>query len=172
MAAFGGSVETAKLVIAKTSVNIDLTTEKNFADAFASLQAGRVQAIFMVAGAQSDTLLELPEKKFKFLQFTDAMKTRLVDHYSGAQLNYPNIEPGGASTITTRAGLYARDYQDPAMLEALRAFQDCAVKAAVKARSVRGTHPKWMQVSADVKPKWEAYSFPKEAAAAPAKAKK
>lgn len=172
MAAFGGAVETAKLVLAKTTVGVEVVTVKSFDDALAALEAGKVQAIFMVAGAQSDLLLALPEKKFKFLQFTDDLKVKVVEQYSGAQLNYPNIEPGGASTITTRAGLYARDYQDPAMIEALRAFQDCAAKAAVKARSVRGTHPKWMQVAADIKPKWEAYSFPKEAQAAPAKAKK
>lgn len=152
VAAWGGSVITAKVLSAKLAVPFSIVPVKDQPAAFAALNAGQVDAVLAVIGQPAAWVKALSGVRLVPVPFS----APLDGIYTSARLLYPNLSVSGVPTVAVQSVLVTRDFKTPERKERLLAYQKCAVGKLVNLQEDEGMHPKWQEVTFKTWP-WPEY---------------
>ncbi len=183
IAAWGGSVETAKQVRLDSEIAYDIIQVQNFGEAKKALDAQQVDAILMVGGAPMADIAGDEEKKipalsaaYRLLAVGPATVAKLKDSYPRTDnLTYGNLNAQSVPTVSVEALFVTREYKTAAATAALSSLRNCVITKLDDIKEAEGTHPAWRRVSATNKGSWPYYNLPTAAATpavAPAQPKK
>ncbi|OLV18332.1 TAXI family TRAP transporter solute-binding subunit [Deinococcus marmoris] len=152
VAAWGGSVITAKVLSAKLAVPYSIVPVKDQPAAFAALNAGQVDAVLAVIGQPAPWVKELSGVQLVPVPFSPPLN----GIYTAAKLRYPNLSVSSVPTVAVQSVLVTRDFKTPDKKEKLLAYKKCAVGKLVNLQEDEGMHPKWQQVTFKTWP-WSEY---------------
>ncbi|WP_288401809.1 TAXI family TRAP transporter solute-binding subunit [uncultured Deinococcus sp.] len=152
VAAWGGSLITARVVGAMTGLNFEVVSVKDQESAFAALRSRQVDAVLAVVGQPATWVKTLSGVNLVAVPLSDRMKSI----YSPAKLFYPNISAASVPTVAVQSVLATRDFKTPERKKLLLAYQKCAVSKLVNLQEDEGMHPKWQDVDFKTWP-WPQY---------------
>ena len=152
VAAWGGSIITAKVLGAKLKVPYGIVTAKDQAGAFSMLNAGQVDAVLAVVGQPATWVKTLSGVQLIPIPFTAALN----GIYTPAKLIYPNLSVPSVPTVAVQSVLATRDFKTPEKKASLLAYQKCALSKLVNLQEDEGMHPKWQEVTFKTWP-WPQY---------------
>lgn len=151
VAAWGGSLTTAKVLSAKFSTPYTLVSVKDRDAAFAALRAGQVDAVLAVVGQPATWVKELRSDVALVPIDVKAEDTRIAGVYSPAKLMYPNLSASSVPTVAVRSVLVTRDFKTADRKKVLLDYQKCAMNRLLDLQEGEGMHPKWQDVSFEAK---------------------
>jgi len=174
LAAWGGSVETAKQVRLDSEIQFNLIQVNNFGEAIAALDAKQVDAVLMVGGAPMDDIAGNVEKKipglgpeYRLLSVPPQVVAKLKDSYPRQdRLSYSKMGAQAIPTVSVEALFVTREYKTAKMQESLAALRNCVITKIDEIKESDGTHPAWQKVFANNKGAWPYYNLPGTASAA------
>ncbi|PNY81719.1 TAXI family TRAP transporter solute-binding subunit [Deinococcus koreensis] len=152
VAAWGGSLITAKVLSAKLAVPYSIVSVKDRDAALAALNAGQVDAVLAVVGQPAAWVKELSGVNLVPVPYTAALN----GVYSSAKLLYPNLGAGSVPTVAVQSVLATRDFKTPERKNILLKYQQCALSRLVNLQEDEGMHPKWQEVTFKTWP-WPQY---------------
>lgn len=152
VAAWGGSLITAKVLSAKLAVPYSIVSVKDRDAAFAALNAGQVDAVLAVVGQPAAWVKELSGVNLVPVPYVAALN----GIYSSAKLLYPNLGAGSVPTVAVQSVLATRDFKTPERKAILLKYQQCALSRLVNLQEDEGMHPKWQEVTFKTWP-WPQY---------------
>ncbi|GAA5501246.1 hypothetical protein Dxin01_00978 [Deinococcus xinjiangensis] len=152
VAAWGGSLITAKVLSAKMNVPYTIVSVKDRDAAFAALNAGQADAVLAVVGQPAAWVQSLNGVNLLPINFTPALQ----GIYSPAKLLYPNLSAGSVPTVAVQSVLATRDFKTPDKKTMLLNYQKCALSKLVNLQEDEGMHPKWQEVTFKTWP-WPQY---------------
>lgn len=152
IAAWGGSLITARVVGAMTGLSFEVVSVKDQASAFAALRARQVDAVLAVVGQPAAWVKDLSGVNLVSVPMAGKMNSI----YSPAKLFYPNISAASVPTVAVQSVLATRDFKTPERKKLLLAYQKCAVGKLVNLQEDEGMHPKWQDVDFKTWP-WPQY---------------
>ena len=143
VAAWGGSLITAKVLSAKMKVPYSVVSVKDRDAAFAALQGGQVDAVLAVVGQPAAWVKELSGVNLVPIAF----KPEVQGVYAPAKLMYANLSANTVSTVAVQSVLATRDFKTADRKKMLLDYQKCALSKLVNLQEDEGMHPKWQEVS-------------------------
>ncbi|MDV6373003.1 TAXI family TRAP transporter solute-binding subunit [Deinococcus arenicola] len=152
VAAWGGSIITAKVLSAKLALPYSIVSVKDQPAAFAALNAGQVDAVLAVVGQPAAWVKGLSGVNLIPLPFSPPLE----GIYTGAKLLYPNLSVSGVPTVAVQSVLVTRDFKTPDKKDRLLAYKKCAIGKLINLQEDEGMHPKWQEVTFKTWP-WEEY---------------
>lgn len=158
--AVGGSAVTGRIIsdMLRYGWKIDSTSFKNTSELLAALTAGKIDAVLISAGLQSDAVKAV-KGNFKLLPLRGNSDTQAV--YQPMKVEYPNLNGGrSVDTIGSRALLVTRTWRSEEMLQTLATFRQCMLGNLGKIQDTTDTHPAWQDVNADERGTWQWYNLP------------
>lgn len=173
--AVGGSATTARIL--SDMMKFGWKVDDNFKDTselLAALQGGKIDAIMISAGLQSDAVKKI-KGNFKLIPIRGNADTQNV--YGAVKVEYSNLNGGRAvDTLASRALFMTRVFRSQEQLQALSDLRACFFRELPKIQDADQTHPAWQDVSADERGDsrywYELPSSKTAAAEVPAKGKK
>nr|WP_240738434.1 TAXI family TRAP transporter solute-binding subunit [Deinococcus fonticola] len=154
VAAWGGSLITARVLSAKMKVPFTVVSVKDRDAAFAALQAGQVDAVLAVVGQPAAWVKDLSGANINLVPIPFTPDVQGV--YAPAKLMYANLSAGSVSTVAVQSVLATRDFKTPERKKLLLDYQKCALSKLVNLQENEGMHPKWQEVSFSTWP-WPQY---------------
>lgn len=152
VAAWGGSLITAKVLSAKMKVPYTIVSVKDRDSAFAALRAGQVNAVLAVVGQPASWVKDLNGVNLVPIPFNAALNGL----YTPAKLMYANLGAGSVPTVAVQSVLATRDFKTADKKTLLLKYQSCALGKLVNLQEDEGMHPKWQEVTFKVWP-WPQY---------------
>ncbi|UBV42410.1 ABC transporter substrate-binding protein [Deinococcus taeanensis] len=152
VAAWGGSIITARVLSAKLGVPFTVTSVKDRDAAFRALSAGEVDAVLAVVGQPAPWVRDLSGVNLIAVPTTPALK----GIYTSAKLLYPNFGASSVATVAVQSVLATRDFKTLEKKDLLLKYQKCAVEKLVNLQEDEGMHPKWQEVTFKTWP-WPQY---------------
>lgn len=152
VAAWGGSLITAKVLSAKLSVPYTILSVKDRDAAFAALNAGQADAVLAVVGQPATWVKDLSGVNLVPVPYTAA----LSGLYSSAKLLYANMGADSVPTVAVQSVLVTRDFKTADKKKILLDYQKCAIAHLVNLQEDEGMHPKWQEVTFKTWP-WPQY---------------
>lgn len=152
VAAWGGSLITAKVLSAKTNVPYAIVSVKDRDAAFAALNAGQVDAVLAVVGQPAAWVKTLSGVNLVPIPFTQ----NLQGIYAPAKLMYENLGANSVPTVAVQSVLATRDFKTADKKKMLLDYQKCALTHLTNLQEDEGMHPKWQEVSFETWP-WPQY---------------
>jgi hypothetical protein len=151
VAATGGSLDTARLIRAKTGINFVLDeTMPSTAKALEALAARQIHAVVIVGGSPLKALQALNGATHRLVAIPEPVQTKLDIYQGGQRLLYSNMGPNGVvPTVAIRAQFVVSVFNTPETEKALQDYRVCVVNNIATLRGKTGTHPKWRGVPAD-----------------------
>ena len=161
--AVGGSAITGRIIsdMLRYSWKIDSTSFKNTSELLAALTSGKIDAVIISAGLQSDAVKSI-KGNFKLLPLRGNSDTQAV--YQPMKIEYTNLNGGrSVDTIGARAVLVTRTWRSEEMLQTLGTFRHCMLSNLGKIQDTTDTHPAWQDVNAEERGTWQWYNLPNPA---------
>ncbi|GHF39004.1 hypothetical protein HNQ07_001799 [Deinococcus metalli] len=152
VAAWGGSLITAKVLSAKLGVPYTILSVKDRDAAFNALNGGQVDAVLAVVGQPASWVKDLNGVNLVPIAYTAA----LSGLYSSAKLLYENMGADAVPTVAVQSVLVTRDFKTPDKKKILLDYQKCALTHLVNLQEDEGMHPKWQEVTFKTWP-WPQY---------------
>lgn len=143
VAAWGGSLITAKVLSAKLGVPLNVVSVKDQPAAFAALNAGQVDAVLAVVGQPASWVKGLSNVNLVPIPYAPA----LSGIYTQATLRYETLGAGSVPTVAVQSVLATRDFKTADRKKLLLDYQKCAVAHLVNLQEDEGMHPKWQDVT-------------------------
>ena len=156
--AVGGSVLSARVVSAKSGLNLQVVELPNNDALLDALLSGKLDSILVVGGAPMKMVQGL-DGRFKLLSLSPDLQKRLSDVYAPAKVSYGNLNQAGVNTISTEALLVTRTYRSPAMLTNISKLRECFSTNLANIQDFPKTHPKWQVVDSANHGKWTWYDI-------------
>ena len=154
VAAWGGSLITAKVLSAKMKVPYTVVSAKDRDAAFAALQGGQVDAVLAVVGQHAAWVKELNGANINLVPIPFRPEVQGV--YAPAKLMYANLSANTVPTVAVQSVLATRDFKTADRKKMLLDYQKCALSKLVNLQEDEGMHPKWQEVSFETWP-WPQY---------------
>lgn len=142
VAAWGGSIITAKIIKAKSKLNFKIVEFKNRESALESLKNKKVDVVLAVVGQPATWIRELQGYQLQPIPYQNWMKV----FYNPAKLRYRNLSPSHVPTIAVKSLLVTRNFKTAKRKQPLLKYQKCAQKNLVKLQEYENMHPKWINV--------------------------
>ncbi len=157
LAAWGGSVTSAKVVKLMADVGFEIVPTKNRAEAMKLLDSGAVNVVLSVAGAPVKWLEDLPQGKYKLLTVPSSIVDKLADVYDVANISYDNMGKTGQAikALGVDSILFTRTYRTDKMVNALAELQSCVKEKIYEIQDTPGTHPVWQTIDPSRSVKWD-----------------
>lgn len=150
VAAWGGSLITAKVLSAKMKVPFSLVSVKDRDTAFAALNAGQADAVLAVVGQPATWAKELNGAQVTLVPIPFTPDVQGV--YAAAKLMYPNLNVNSVPTVSVQSVLATRDFKTAERKKILLDYQRCAISKLVNLQEDEGMHPKWQEVTFEFLP--------------------
>lgn len=170
--AVGGSAVTARIIsnMLRYDWKID-TSYTDTASLLAALTAGKLDAVMVQAGMQSDAVKSI-KGNFKLIPLRGNSDTQVV--YKPVKVEYNNLNGGrSVDTLASRALLMTRIFRSAEAQTQLTDLRACFYRELPKIQDADGTHPAWQDVDpTDHGADGFWYDLPKTASAEPVKAAK
>lgn len=168
--AVGGSAVTARILSNKLKLGwkIDAQSYDNNDKLIAALESGKLDAIMISAGVQSDYVKAINGNKFKLIPIRG--NTDTGDYYQPIKIEYSNLNAGrSVDTLSARAYLTTRVFRSQEQIQQLADLRACFFRELPKIQDADLTHPAWQDIDPDVRPATGWYDLPstKTAVAAP-----
>lgn len=157
LGAVGGSIISAKIVNAKTGLNMNIASFPKNQDLLDALVSGKIDAILVVGGAPHN-LPKALDTSYRLMSVDQEFMKPLSEVYTPAKLSYANMAQVGVDTVATPAIAVTRIYSKK-VSEQLQKVQQCFNDHVEDLQSSDGTHEKWQKVKANAPMKWPAYDF-------------
>lgn len=154
VAAWGGSLITAKVLSAKLNVPYTIMSVKDRDTAFAALKAGQVDAVLAVVGQPATWAKDLSNNDVNLVPIPYTPVLNGI--YSQAKLMYENLGAGSVPTVAVQSVLATRDFKTADKKKILLDYQKCAISHLVNLQEDEGMHPKWQEVTFKTWP-WPQY---------------
>lgn len=145
LGAWGGSVVTANVLKAKSSVPVNILEFKTREDTLNALNSGQVDAVLSVVGQPADWVKALDATKFSLLPL-DVPAAAVNGFYRPATLRYAQLG-NGVPTYSVQRILVTRNFRTPERHDALLKYQQCALGKLTVLQETEGFHPKWSDVT-------------------------
>ena len=152
VAAWGGSLITAKVLSAKFVVPYTIVSVKDQPAAFAALNAGQVDAVLAVVGQPAAWVKNVSGVNLVPIAFSPA----LDGIYTQAKLIYPTLSAQSVPTVAVQSILATRDFKTEDKKKLLLSYQKCALSKLTDLQEGEGMHPKWQDVTFKMWP-WPQY---------------
>lgn len=152
VAAWGGSLITARVLSAKLGVPYTVTSVKDRDAAFSALRAGQVDAVLAVVGQPATWVKDLSGVNLVPIPYAPTLN----GIYTTAKLLYPNLSASSVPTVAVQSVLATRDFKTPEKKDLLLKYQKCATSKLVNLQEDEGMHPKWQEVTFKTWP-WPQY---------------
>lgn len=158
--AVGGSVISARILSDQLRYGWQVTEYAKTTDLLAALQAHKIDAAIIVAGAPSAAVSGINGQQFKLLPIRGNSDTAVV--YNPAKVQYQNLNSGRAvDTLSEQALLVTRTWRSDEMLNKFAALRACFAKKMPSIQDQQGTHPAWQSIDANEHGKWIWYDLAK-----------
>lgn len=154
VAAWGGSLITAKVLSAKLGVSYTILSVKDRDAAFAALSGGQADAVLAVVGQPATWVRDLNSAAVNMVPVP--FNAALDGIYTSAKLLYPNLGAGSVPTVAVQSVLATRDFKTADKKTILLNYQKCAIAKLVNLQEDEGMHPKWQEVTFKTWP-WPQY---------------
>ncbi|MBZ9713383.1 TAXI family TRAP transporter solute-binding subunit [Deinococcus multiflagellatus] len=152
VAAWGGSIITARVLSAKLGVPFAVLSVKDRDSAFALLRANQADAVLAVVGQPATWVKDLSGVNLIPVPYAPALQ----GIYTSAKLLYPTLGAGSVPTVAVQSVLATRDFKTPEKKDLLLKYQKCAMSKLVNLQEDEGMHPKWQEVTFKTWP-WPQY---------------
>lgn len=152
VAAWGGSLITAKVLSAKMAVPYTIVPSKSQEEAFKALNAGQVDAVLAVVGQPAAWVKSLSGVNLVPIAYDPSLN----GIYSQAKLMYENISADSIPTVAVQSVLATRDFKTADKRKMLLDYQKCALSKLPNLQEDEGMHPKWQEVTFKTWP-WPQY---------------
>ncbi|MFC4424700.1 TAXI family TRAP transporter solute-binding subunit [Deinococcus navajonensis] len=152
VAAWGGSLITAKVLSAKLKVPYSIVSVKDRDAAFNALNTNQADAVLAVVGQPASWVKTLAGVSLVPVPYTPALN----GIYTQAKLLYANLGASSVPTVAVQSVLATRDFKTPDKKKMLLAYQKCALGKLVNLQEDEGMHPKWQEVTFKAWP-WPQY---------------
>ena len=145
VAAWGGSLITAKVLSAKMKVPYTVVSAKDRDAAFAALQGGQADAVLAVVGQPAAWVKELNGANVNLVPIPFRPEVQGV--YAPAKLMYANLSANTVPTVAVQSVLATRDFKTADRKKMLLDYQKCALSKLTALQETEGFHPKWNEVT-------------------------
>ncbi|MBZ9750584.1 TRAP transporter substrate-binding protein [Deinococcus sp. HMF7604] len=152
VAAWGGSLVTAKVLSAKLGVPYTVLSVKDRDAAFAALRGNQADAVLAVVGQPATWVKDLSGVNLVPVPYAPSLQ----GIYTSAKLLYPNLGAASVPTVAVQSVLATRDFKTPEKKDLLMKYQKCAMSKLVNLQEDEGMHPKWQEVTFKTWP-WPQY---------------
>lgn len=166
--AVGGSAVTAQILSDKLKFGwkVDGTSYANNDELIKALETGKLDAIVISAGVQSEYVKGI-KGKFKLIPLRGNSDTAGV--YDATKVEYANLNGGRAvDTLSARALFMTRVFRSEEQIKTLADLRACFFRELPKIQDADGTHPAWQDINPEERGDsryW--YDLPRPATAAP-----
>lgn len=151
--ASGGSVLTAKVIKAQSSINYNVVEFPSNSAALAALQKGEIDGVVIVGGEPMKDIEALPAT-YRLLPIPPQVQDKLKAVYQPARLSYRNLNAAGVPTVSIKSLLITREYKSPQYVSLLKAYRTCFMNHIDELQETVGTAPAWQSVDAKDQGKW------------------
>lgn len=140
----GGSAVTAMIISNQLKYQWQLDNFNSTAEMLAALTAGKIDAVLISAGLQSDAVKSI-KGNFKLLPIRGNSDSEKV--YKSVKVEYSNLNNGRAvDTLAARALLMTRIFRSDDAVKVLADLRACFLRELPKIQDSDGVHPAWLDM--------------------------